>query len=170
MVVYALSLVALYGVSAAYHLLPMSEGARSWMRRADHATIYLVIAGAFGPFCLLVVGGTEGRVLLYLVWAGAAAGVGLKLARFERSHAATGTLYVVLGWLAAVALPTALRRLDTADIVLMFTVGVLYTAGTVVLVTRWPDPFPDVFGYHEVWHAMVVAASACYFAVVWSIV
>jgi hemolysin III len=167
LVVYAVALVTLYGVSSAYHLVPMPSRARRWMRRVDHAVIYVFIAGAFTPFCLLVAPGTEGHVVLALAWAGAAAGVTIKMIRFERTRVIGGAFYLVLGWLALAVVPVALRRLDAEELALLVVMGVMYTGGSVVLATRRPDPAPDVFGYHEVWHAMVVLATACYYLVLW---
>ncbi len=167
--VYAACLVCLFGTSAAYHLWPMGPDRRRIAQRADHAMIYLYIAAAYSPFCLYVVGGTVGDVVLAVVWAGAAVGIGAKLLAFQRSRAASAALYLVLGWLAALTLPEAVRRLGAVDLALLGFMGLLYTGGAVVLARRAPDPAPDVFGYHEVWHAAVVLACACYFAVVWTL-
>jgi hemolysin III len=168
-VLYAVTLAALYGVSAAYHLLPMTIEARYWMRRVDHAVIYVFIAGAFTPMCLLVAPGTNGKVLVALAWIGAAVGVTIKMVNLERTRVLGGTLYILLGWLAMAVLPAMLHRLDAVQLSLLFVQGALYTLGALVLVIRRPDPYPDVFGYHEVWHAMVVVATACYFLVLWSL-
>ena len=168
-VLYAVSLAALYGISAAYHLLPMRLRARYWMRRVDHAVIYVFIAGAFTPMCLLVAPGTNGKVLVAVAWIGAGVGVTIKLVNLERTRVLGGTLYILLGWLAMVILPAMLHRLDAAQLSLLFIQGALYTLGALVLVVRRPDPYPDVFGYHEVWHTMVVVATACYYVVLWSL-
>ncbi len=168
-VLYAVSLIALYGVSAAYHLLRLRPGARYWMRRMDHAVIYLFIAGAFTPMCLLVAPGTNGKVLVAVAWIGAAVGVTIKLVNLERTRVLGGTLYILLGWLAMAILPAIVHRLDAEQLALLFVQGALYTVGALVLVVRRPDPYPDVFGYHEVWHTMVVVATACYYLVLWSL-
>ena len=167
--VYAVSLVVMYGVSAGYHLLPLSPLRRNRMRRADHAMIYVFTAGSYTPFCLRVVDGSLGIAVLALVWAGAAAGVAMKVFGFHRSHISGSILYVALGWLAVVTLPGAARTLGPIQLGLLMTMGALYSVGVVVLFTRRPDPVPHVFGYHEVWHASVVLASACYFAVIWGL-
>jgi hemolysin III len=168
-VLYAVTLAALYGVSAAYHLLPMTTRARYWMRRVDHAVIYVFIAGAFTPMCLLVAPGTNGQVLVALAWLGAAAGVTIKMVNLEQTRVLGGALYILLGWLAMAVLPAMLRRLDAVQLSLLFVQGTLYTLGALILVIRRPDPYPDVFGYHEVWHSMVVVATACYYLVLWSL-
>lgn len=168
-VLFCVALATLYGVSSAYHLLPMGADARAWMRRIDHSTIYLYMASAFTPYALLADPGTLGRAMLGVMWAGAALGVAAKLCRFERSRMLSGALYLVLGWAPVVTLPVALSHLDGVQIALFFTMGGLYTLGSAVLAFRRPDPFPWVFGYHEVWHTMVVVATCCYCVVLWSL-
>ena len=167
--VYALALMGLFGTSSAYHLWPMPAGRRQVIRRMDHAMIYLYIAAAYTPFCLDVLRGTLGEVVLALVWCGAAAGMFVKLLAFRRINAVAGALYLVLGWIAALTLPELFRRLGAVDVTLMVVMGLLYTGGVVVLALRTPDPLPKVFGYHEVWHAAVVLACACYFVVIWNL-
>jgi hemolysin III len=150
-------------------LLPLSVARRTVMRRADHAMIYVFTAASYTPFCLRVVPGSLGPEVLALVWAGAAAGVVLKAVGFHRTQLTGSVLYVLLGWLAVVTLPSAAHVLAPAQLALFGVMGVLYSGGAVVLFTRRPDPIPHVFGYHEVWHASVVLASACYFAVIWGL-
>jgi hemolysin III len=166
---YAAALVGLYAVSAAYHLLPLSPGARRRMRQLDHSMIYVFIAGTYAPLCLLVAGGNFGRIVLALAVLGAAGGVLITWTGLEQNRRVGGALYIVIGWLALVMLPRALHVLDASELALLGSMGILYTAGAGVLASRWPDPFPETFGYHEVWHAMVVVASGCSFAVVWSL-
>ena len=166
---YALALAGLYGVSASYHLGSWSPAARRRMRLVDHAMIFVFIAASTTPYCLLAVPGTFAYVVLGLVWAGAAASVLAVSTRFEASHVLTSTAYIVLGWLAAVTLPDAVQRLGDLQLALLASMGFFYTAGAGVLAARWPDPAPKVFGYHEVWHAMVVLASTCGFVLVWSL-
>jgi hemolysin III len=105
-----------------------------------------------------------------VAWVGAAVGVTIKMVSLERTRVLAGTLYIVLGWLAIAMLPAVLRRLDARELSLLFVQGALYTLGALVLVVRRPDPYPAVFGYHEVWHTMVVVATACYYVVLWSLV
>lgn len=168
-ILYALALVGLYGVSSAYHLLPLGPPWRGWMRRIDHAAIYAFIAAAYSPFCLLVVRGRLGAAILAAVWVGATVGVVSKMARFDRVRSAAGALYVVLGWLAVLTLPRALHRFGWTETALFLGTGIAYTLGCIVLVTRRPDPAPDTFGYHEVWHALVVVGGACYYALIWQV-
>lgn len=165
--IYGAGLVALFTVSTCYHLLRLSPARRGLLRRADHATIYLYMAAAYTPFCLAAVRGTLGWVVLGLAWAGAAAGVAMKLGDLQRTRVAAGALYMMLGWLAVVTLPDIVNTLDATELALLVASGITYTTGAAVLAARWPDPVPDVFGYHEVWHVSVVIATACYFAVIW---
>jgi hemolysin III len=164
--VYAATLVAGFGTSAAYHRLVASPRARQWMRRADHSTIYLLIAGTYTPICLLALPPAWGVPVLVVVWLGALVGVVLKLAAFDRRWVRTAgwTLYLVLGWVAVLAAPAMLEHLTAAELILIVIGGLIYTAGSVVLATGRPDPAPAVFGYHEVWHACTVLAGLCHFA------
>lgn len=164
--VYAVSLSALYGVSAAYHRLPWSPKARLRMKRLDHSAIFVLIAGSYTPICLLVLHGWMRIAILAGVWAGAAAGVAIKLAAIHRTRLLGVGLYIGLGWVAVVALPQTLRGLSPAGIALMAIGGVLYTGGAIVYATRRPDPNPRVFGFHEVWHSAVVMATACHYAMI----
>ena len=161
--IYGASLTGLYGSSAAYHRLRWSAEARHRMKRLDHSMIFILIAGTYTPFCLLVLDTPWSVVLLSLVWAGAAVGIALKLVDVDRLRVATGVLYVTLGWLAILAAPQIVRRLSGMSLALLAAGGILYTGGAIVLARRRPDPAPRTFGYHEIWHAMVVGASACHY-------
>lgn len=166
---YVIGLTTLFGVSSAYHLLPVSPVLRRRLRLADHATIYLFIAACYTPFCLVAVKGAAGHVVLGVAWLGALSGAALKLTRFDRHPVTSAALYLALGWLLVAVAPGVIDRLGTDQLLLLVGTGMGYTAGSVVLFTRRPDPLPHLFGYHEVWHAAVVAATACYFAVIWSL-
>lgn len=166
-VTYAVGLVMLYAVSSSYHLLPLAEPARHRMRQADHSMIYIFIATAYTPLCIIGLPGNLGKVILALAWLGAAVGVTMAIAGLERTRLVGGPLYIVLGWLAVLTLPEAIAHLQGVELALLAVMGVLYTAGAVAFSLRWPDPVPEVFGYHEVWHSSVIVASACYYAVVW---
>jgi hemolysin III len=169
-IVYAVALLGLYGISSSYHLFAHSPRARYWMQRLDHSMIYVFIAASYTPFALLVVKGSLGIILLAAIWAGAVAGVLLKMLRLERSTAVGFTMYLALGWVAVAALPAMIHRLSAVDIGLLFAGGLLYTVGAVVLACRKPDPLPRFFGYHEVWHTMVVAAAGCHYLIIRSVV
>ena len=169
--VYAVGLVALFGVSGFYHRLRWSDARRALMQKLDHGTIFVMIAGSYTPVCLMALNGWLSWTMLAFAWLGATVGFVVaftgrgRLARILR-----GTLYIALGWAAVVAVPQMWSQLSLAELVLIAVGGVLFTVGAVFLLTRWPDPFPKVFGYHEVWHALVVAAVACHFVAITSVV
>jgi hemolysin III len=163
---YATSLAAVLGSSAAYHRGHWSEAARRWMKRLDHSMIYVLIAATYTPVAVLVLGGLWEAVLLVLAWAGAAAGVAMKIAKPDGLRIPSAVLYMALGWLAIVALPQLLRGMTAAQATLMVTGGLLYTAGAIVFAARRPDPSPSTFGYHEVWHAFMVGGAACHYAMI----
>jgi hemolysin III len=168
--IYAISLAGLYGTSSAYHRLPWSPRAHAWMKRLDHSMIFVLIAGTYTPLALLVLQGAWSVVVLCVVWAGALLGIALKMVRIEHMKTLAAALYISLGWLAIVAAPQLFRGLSGVAIGLMLAGGILYTTGSIVLATHRPDPSPRVFGYHEIWHAFVVAASVCHFALITLIV
>jgi len=162
--VFASSLIALYGTSAAYHRLPWNPDAKRWMKRLDHSMIFMLIAGTYTPFALLVLPWPWSVVILSVAGGGAAAGIVLKMFRIDGLRAVSGALYLTLGWLAIVALPQIIRGLSGPSVGLLFAGGILYTAGAVVLARRRPAPRPSVFGYHEIWHSMVIGGSMCLYA------
>jgi hemolysin III len=164
--VYALSLTAVFGSSAAYHLGGWSPGGRRWMKRLDHSMIYVLIAGSYTPVAVLVLHGPWEIALLSAVWTGAVLGIALKVARPDGLQVTTAFLYMALGWLALVALPELFAGMTPAEFTLMVAGGLLYTAGAIVFASHRPDPRPLTFGYHEVWHAFMVAAAACHFAMI----
>ena len=169
-VVYAIGLVALFGVSGSYHRGRWSDARRRLMQKLDHGTIFVMIAGSYTPLCLLVLEGWVRWTMLAVAWTGAAAGFVLSFTGGKASRLAKGTLYIALGWASLLAAPQLWRNLSPAELGLLAVGGLLYTVGSVFLLTRWPDPFPRVFGYHEVWHVLVVVAVACHFAAITSVV
>ncbi|HEV2875147.1 MAG TPA: hemolysin III family protein [Thermoleophilaceae bacterium] len=165
--IYAVSVAALFGTSALYHRVTWpTPGARRWMRRLDHSMIFLLIAGTYTPFALLVLEGSLATVILVVVWAGALGGVVLKLVWIDAPKPLIAVLYVMLGWVAVAAFPDMLDELGVTSTALVAAGGVLYTLGAVVYATGRPDPAPAVFGYHEIFHALVIAAAALQYAVI----
>jgi hemolysin III len=162
--VYGASLFTLFAVSALYHRPSWTPRARLLMRRLDHSAIFVLIAGTYTPFCLLL-GGARGEALLALVWGGAALGVIREIVWVRAPKALVAALYVALGWVILPVLPALRALLGGAGVALLAGGGLLYSAGAVVYATRRPDPFPRVFGYHEVFHALTIAAAALHFAV-----
>lgn len=168
--VYAFGVATLYGVSGAYHLPRWSDAARQRWKRLDHAAIFVMIAGTYTPICLLVLSGAGAIALLVAVWVAALAGVVLALTGIATKPGVGHAMYITIGWLAVLALPEMVRRLSATDLALLLSGAILYTVGAFVLACKWPDPSPKVFGYHEVWHVMVVAASLSHGVVIYSVV
>jgi hemolysin III len=165
--IYALTVAGLFGVSATYHRVDWaSDSARRWMRRLDHSMIFLLIAGTYTPFALLVLHGTLATAILIAVWGGALAGIVLNLLWIDAPKWLTAVVYVALGWVAVAAFPAMFHDLGVTPTMLVALGGVLYTIGAVVYAVRRPDPVPGVFGYHEVFHALVIAAAAVQYGVV----
>ena len=165
--VYAVSLVALFGISALYHRVNWrSPTARRWMRRLDHSMIFVLIAGSYTPFALLALHGPLAVAILVAVWAGALGGVVLNLVWSSAPKWLRAMLYVALGWVAVAALPQLAAAIGTGGLTLVALGGVLYTLGAVVYSVKRPDPVPSVFGYHEIFHALVTIAAALQFAVI----
>ncbi len=162
--VYGASLFTLFGVSALYHRPTWAPQARLVMRRLDHSAIFLLIAGTYTPFCLLL-GGRAGTALIAVVWSGGALGLVRAIFWPRAPRWLAAALYVLLGWAVLPVLPALHVALGWGALALLGAGGLLYTLGAVIYAARRPDPFPRVFGYHEVFHALVVAAAACHFAV-----
>lgn len=164
--VYVLTLMALFGVSALYHRIQWSEAARARMKRLDHAMIFLFIAGSYTPICLLALEGEPGRTLLMWVWIGAALGVVRAVAWPTAPKAIAALLYVALGMLVVAFFPDVAAGVGPFGAGALVTGGVLYAMGAAVYATQKPDPAPHVFGYHEVFHALVIVACVCHFAAI----
>jgi hemolysin III len=164
--IFAASLTALYGVSAAYHRGQWSARALKVMRHLDHCMIFVLIAGTYTPVVLLALRPSWGISLLVVSWMGAAAGIMITVLRLERWPAVGFTMYLVLGWLAVIAAPQLADTLSGVELTLLAVGGLLYTVGAITLATNRPNPSPAVFGYHEIWHTFVVSASASHFALV----
>ena len=164
--VFAATLATMFGVSALYHRISWRPRARRWMRRLDHAAIYLLIAGTYTPVGLLVLSGAWRWTVLPIVWAGASAAILLKLVWVDAPKWVAAIAGILLGWVGIVALPQLWSHSGFAGVALIAAGGLLYTAGAVVYAIRRPDPVPDVFGYHEFFHALVIAAAACQYAAV----
>ena len=164
--VYAAALAAMFGVSALYHRVDWkSARGRTWMRRLDHSTILLLIAGTYTPFALLAFEGRVADVVLIVVWVGAAAGLVLNLAWVDAPKWLTALVFIALGWVGVVAVPE-MFDLGVAPAVLVFVGGGLYTLGALAYALRRPNPVPAVFGYHEIFHLLVIGAAAAHFVAI----
>ena len=168
--IYATGLIALFGVSGWYHRGNWSAEWRRRMGQLDHATIFVMIAGSYTPLCIVVLDGPMKAAMLVTAWAGAAVGAVLAWVDGRRTRMVRSGLYIALGWAVCAAAPQLVRRLTTTELLLMAAGGLLYTVGAISLATRWPNPSPRVFGYHEVWHTFVVAAVVCHLVAISSVV
>ena len=161
--VYAAALAGLFTVSALYHRIDWTPAARRRMRRLDHAMIFVLIAGTYTPFAVLVLDGAVAAAVLVGMWVGALAGILLKLIWIDAPKWLTAVVCLALGWLGLASLPQLVSGAGVGAMALMAAGGVLYSVGAVVYALGRPDPSPAVFGYHEVFHTLVVAAAALHF-------
>lgn len=164
--IYALALSALLGTSALYHRVTWRPAVRRWMRRLDHSMIFVLIAGTYTPVALLALKGSLAEAILIVLWAGALAGVLFKLLWLDAPKWLFAAVYVLLGLVTGAVfgqLPAAIGWLGVAGLA---AGGLLYTAGAVVYASGRPDPAPATFGYHEVFHVLVLAAAALHYAVI----
>jgi hemolysin III len=161
--VYGAGLCALFGGSGLYHRWRWDPRWRPLLRRIDHSTIFLFIAASYTPIAVLVLDGTLQVTLLVVAWAGAIAGIAFSLVWIEAPRWLVAATYLGLGWISVIALPQLIDRLDGAPLVLIGAGGLLYTAGAVVYALKRPNPWPRVFGFHEIFHAFVIAAAVVHF-------
>jgi len=165
-IVFATSVAAMFGASGLYHRVDWPDARRLWMRRLDHAGVFGLIAGTYTPFGLLVLRGDWRVVVLAIVWSGAAAAILLKLVWVAAPKWLSAVLGIALGWVGVVVFPQLLERIGVGGSLLVLAGGLGYTAGALVYAFRRPDPVPDVFGYHELFHALVIVAVGLQYAVV----
>jgi hemolysin III len=164
--IYVFTITAMFTVSALFHRVTWSPPARKRMRRLDHSTIFLAIAGSYTATAGLVLPGDDGPIVVGIVWAGALAGLVLRLAWLEAPKWAVALPYIVLGWLVVGVMPEMLHAMGGVGLGLLIGGGLLYTFGAVVYALKRPDPWPRVFGYHEIFHACVTAAAAMHLCLV----
>jgi hemolysin III len=163
---FAASAVVMLGVSALYHRVTWSPRVRPWMRRADHAGIYLLIAGTYTPVGLLSMHGTLQRVVLAVVWSGAALAILTKFCWVRSPKWLSAVFGLALGWVGILALPQLERSAGPGAVAFLGAGGLAYSAGAIVYARRKPDPFPTVFGYHELFHALTLVALACQYVAI----
>lgn len=164
--VFAASLVLLYTTSAAYHVISWGRRMHGLMKRLDHSMIFVFIAGTYTPFCLLAINQTWGIVLLPVVWSVAGAGILLKVVWPYAPRWLGVALYVSTGWIGVVASTEMADWFALVPLILLATGGVLYTIGGAIYALKRPDPFPRVFGYHEIFHLLVIAGSAVHYSLI----
>jgi hemolysin III len=161
--IYGVGLIALFSVSALYHRWPGDPRWKPWLRRMDHSTIFVFIAASYTPVGLLVLDGTVQIVVLVSVWAGALAGIVMSVAWISAPRWLQALTYLLVGWVAVLALPQLADRVGVAPLVLLAVGGGLYTLGAVVYAIRRPNLWPRTFGFHEVFHTLVIAAAVVHF-------
>lgn len=166
MVVFGLSLVAVYTTSTLYHCVPWSPTWRQRMQRLDHSMIFLLVAGSYTPIAFNVLSGRWRWFVLAVVWSLAAFGIVLKFGFTKVRTWLSVTIQTTMGWFAVIPLVELVRRLSDGAILLMFLSGLLYTVGLVLFSVRRPRLFPRFFSYHEVFHVFVISASAAHFAMI----
>jgi len=162
-VIYGAGLCGLFAASGTYHRWRWNPRWRPLLRRIDHSTIFVFIAATYTPVALLIMHGTLRWAILAAVWTGALGGVVLSVAWISAPRVLTALCYLGLGWTVLFALPQMIDAMNVAPLVLLAVGGLLYTLGAVVYATRRPDPWPTVFGFHEVFHALVILAAGVQF-------
>lgn len=164
--IYGASLCLLFLSSSVYHYFNISgsRAVRKILQRVDHCAIYLLIAGSYTPLCLVILKGGWGRGLFAGIWGLAATGITLKIFMKNAEHSFSYALYIIMGWLAVVAIVPMSKAMTSAALAVLFAGGVSYTLGAILLGLKKPRIKPGVFGYHEVWHLFVLAGSGFHFA------
>lgn len=169
--IYGLTVCGLFGISAVYHRVTWATTkARIQMKRADHSMIFLFIAGSYTPFALLGLPGRTGQILLLVVWLGALAGVALKLLWPTAPRWVGVPLYLLLGWAIVPVAGQLNTNIGIAPLILLLIGGLVYSGGAILYATKWPNPWPMVFGHHEFFHAATVLAALCHYAAIWLVV
>lgn len=168
-VVFGVSMALLYAASASYHSFRVGERGLLWLRKLDHAGIFLLIAGTYTPVAYFGLHGVWRSVVLWVVWGIALAGITLKLFTMRLPRWVSTLLYLGMGWLALVFLPQLARNLPSAAIIWLAVGGALYTIGAIVYATKRWNPRPGVFGFHEIWHLFVLGGTTAHVAMMFSL-
>jgi len=163
--IFAGSVATMFGASALYHRVTWSPRWRPWLRRLDHAMIYLLIAGTYTPFALLVLSGAWRTTVLAVVWTGAALAMSLRFVWVEAPKWISVFFGLALGWVGVVVFPQ-LMKVGAGAVLLLAAGGLLYSGGAVVYAIQRPDPAPATFGYHEIFHVLVAAAVVCQYCAI----
>jgi len=161
--IFGVSIIALYLSSAAYHLLRVSEKASLVLRRIDHALIFTLIAGSYTPFCLVTLRNNGGEKLLTIVWSIALAGLALSIFWIHAPRWLSTALYLFMGWFLVFYFRPVMEGLSPEALRWLVAGGLCYSFGAIIYAVKRPDPFPPHFGFHEIWHLMVLAGTTCHF-------
>jgi hemolysin III len=167
LLIFGLSMILLYVVSAIYHIGPWQGRARARWRAFDHANIYLLIAGTYTPFCVNVLSGTQRIVVLSVIWSLGIAGAVGTMATLNLPRWLSTSLYLGMGWIAVWLIPSLLQALSWGGLGMLLLGGLLYTSGAIVYAFKRPNPLPRTFGFHEIFHLFTIAAGAAFIVAVW---
>ena len=163
---YSLAVAALFGVSALYHRIPWGQAGDRRMQRLDHTTIFVAIAASYTPVAAFALSPWAAKLVLTLVWGGAVVGIWVRLRFADAPGPVVAIPYLVVGWCLLAVVVDAWQQLGVAGFLLLLVGGLFYTAGAIVFAFQAPDPWPDTFGFHEVFHAFTVAAAALHYVAI----
>lgn len=167
LLIFGASMLELYTISAIYHIGHWRERTRRALRAIDHANIFVMIAGTYTPLCFNLLSGWLRITILLVIWLLAALGVGLAIITLRLPRWISATLYIGMGWVVILALPAFLAVIPWYAVAILLLGGALYTTGAVIYARKRPDPFPRVFGFHEVFHLFVIAGSVAFASCIW---
>jgi hemolysin III len=168
-IVYGFSLIALFSASAIYHLAKVNPTDLQVLRKLDHSAIFLLIAGTYTPFCLIAFTGFWHWGLLAIIWAIALVGIVVKIFYVKAPRWLNAVIYVIMGWLCVIAAPQMMKVLPISTMIWLIIGGVIYTLGAVVYATRLLNFVPGKFGFHEIWHILVLLGAMAHFVSVMSL-
>ncbi len=166
MVIYGVSMILLYLASSVYHLLHVSDSVRLTLRRVDHAMIPIFIAGSYTPFCMIALNDSLGYSILVSVWVLTIAGLLKSIFWIHAPRWVPAVLYVIMGWLSLIMITPLWHGLTGSGFWCLILGGLSYSVGALVYARKWPDPWPPVFGFHEIWHLFVLGGSIFHFAAI----
>jgi hemolysin III len=161
--IYGIGMLLMYTASTVYHMVGDGDSKKDILRKIDHIMIFFFIAASYTPICLVVIRGGWGWSLFGVIWIMALAGFVLKTIRCDLPRGLTALLYVLMGWTALVALYPLVTKLSTAGLFWLVMGGIFYTVGALIYSRKYPDPLPNIFGFHEIFHVFILFGSACHF-------
>ncbi|NJO81405.1 MAG: hemolysin III family protein [Blastochloris sp.] len=167
LLVFGFSMILLYVVSAVYHIGTWSERRRIILRTLDHANIFIFIAGAYTPICILLLTGSARSILLTVIWSLALAGAVASFFTLHLPRWVLILLYIGMGWIALFLLPQMQQAISIQPVLMLLGGGLLYTVGALIYALRWPNPLPHIFGFHELFHLLVIAGTVAITATIW---
>lgn len=169
-IIYSLGLLLMLGISAIYHRIHWEPKARAFMKRLDHSAIFIQIAGTFTPICLLALSDSSGTILLKIIWSAALLGILQSVFWVKAPKYITALFYVIMGWFALPYVNDLSKSLGASKIILVICGGVVYTVGAVFYATKKPKIFPNIFGYHELFHLFTIIGATLHFVVIYQLI